>query len=359
MVRAMVLHAPRSLELREFDYPGVQADDALLRVEACGLCGTDHEQYSGHLFFGFPFIPGHESVGVIEAIGEEAGERWGVRAGDRVAVEVFQSCRRCAQCEAGNYRHCERHGVGDSYGFIPTDRHPGLWGGYAQYQYLSPDSMVLPVPAGLDPVLATLFNPLGAGIRWAATLPGTGAGDVVAVLGPGIRGLCSLVAAREAGAAFVMVTGNGARDRSRLSVAERFGADLVVDVAEEDPVVALQREAGTGADIVVDVTAKAPGAFEQALRLARPQGTVVVAGTRGETVPDLNVDLVVYKELRVLGALGVDVAAYRAALELLASGTYPFAEIERRTAGFDDVSDMLQDMAAGQFAPLHGVFVPG
>ena len=359
MVRAMVLHAPRSLELREFDYPRVQDDDALLRIEACGLCGTDHEQYSGHLFFGFAFIPGHESVGVIEAIGDDAAARWGVQAGDRIAVEVFQSCRACDQCTRGNYRHCARHGVGDSYGFIPTDRHPGLWGGYAQYQYLSPDSMVLPVPDGLDPVLATLFNPLGAGIRWGATVPGTAPGDVVAVLGPGIRGLCSLVAAREAGAAFVMVTGHGSRDRSRLSVARRFGADLVVDAAEEDPVAALKREAGGGADIVIDVTAKAPEAFEQALRLARSEGTIVVAGTRGGTVPDLNVDLVVYKELRVLGALGVDVAAYRAALQLLASGRYPFADIERRTAGFDDVSDMLQDMSSGAFTPLHGVFVPG
>jgi alcohol dehydrogenase len=156
-----------------------------------------------------------------------------------------------------------------------------------------------------------------------------------------------------------MVTGHGERDHDRLSVARQFGADLVVDAAREDPVTALQRVAGRGADVVVDVTAKAPDAFAQALRLARPGGTIVVAGTRGATVPDLNVDLVVYKELRVLGALGVDVAAYRAALELLASGTYPFAGLERRTAGFDDLSDLLQDMAAGRFAPLHGVFVPG
>jgi alcohol dehydrogenase len=206
-VSAMVLEAPRTLRRREFPRPDVGDDDALLRVEACGLCGTDHEQFSGHLFGGFAFIPGHESVGVIEEIGEGAEERWGVTTGDRVAVEVFQSCRTCERCATGDYRHCRHHGIGDSYGFVPADRSPGLWGGYAQYQYLSRDSMLLKVPDGLDPVTATLFNPMGAGVRWGATVPQTGPGDVVAVLGPGIRGLCSLVAARAAGAEFVMVTG--------------------------------------------------------------------------------------------------------------------------------------------------------
>jgi alcohol dehydrogenase len=357
-VQAMVLLAPRRLEQRELQRPRLGDDDAILRVEACGLCGTDHEQYSGLLFGGFPFVPGHESVGVIDAMGDEASARWGVRVGDRVAVEVFQSCRACDQCTRGNYRHCRQHGVGDTYGFIPVDRSPGLWGGYAQYQYLSPDSMVLPVPDQLDPVLSTLFNPLGAGIRWAATVPGTGPGDVVAVLGPGIRGLCSLVAAREAGAGYVMVTGCGSRDRSRLALAREFGADLVVDVESEDPAAALARAAGRGADVVVDVTAKAPTAVGQALRTARPEGTVVLAGTRGQKVPDLDVDLVVYKELRVVGALGVDVSSYRAALGLLAAGRYPFADIDRRTADFAGLAEMLEEMSTGTFTPLHGVFVP-
>jgi alcohol dehydrogenase len=218
--------------------------------------------------------------------------------------------------------------------------------------------MVLRVPDQLDPVLSTLFNPLGAGIRWAATIPDTRPGDVVAVLGPGIRGLCSLVAAREAGAGYVMVTGCGRRDRSRLALARQFGADLVVDVDSEDPAAALAREAGRGADVVVDVTAKAPAAVGQALRTARPEGTIVLAGTRGQKVSDLDVDLLVYKELRVVGALGVDVSSYRAALGLLAAGRHPFADIDRRTAGFGGLAEMLEDMSTGTFAPLHGVFVP-
>ena len=174
-------------------------------------------------------------------------------AGDRVAVEVFQSYR------AGEYRRCARHGLADMYGFISVDREPGLWGGYAEYQYLARDSMVLPVPDALDPIVATLFNPLGAGIRWATTVPGTSPGDVVAVLGPG------------------------------------FWPDMIV-----------------------------------------------------------------FKELRVLGALGVDVTAYRAALDLLASGRYPFASLPRRCVGLDDAEDLLATMAGERddIPPVHGVLTP-
>ena len=359
--RALVLTEPRRLEERAVELPTIGDDDGLLRVEACGLCGTDHEQFTGALPAAAPFVPGHESVGVVEAVGPAAAERWGVAVGDRVAVEVFQSCRRCPACEAGVYRRCERHGLGDMYGFVPVDRPPGLWGGYAERQYLAPDSMLVPVPPTLDPVVATLFNPVGAAIRWAVTLPGTQPGDVVAVLGPGVRGLAACAAAKEAGAGFVMVTGLGPRDAGRLALAADFGADLAIDVAADDPVAVLRTATGGLADVVLDVTAAAPAAFAQAIELARPGGTVVVAGTRGTPEPPgFWPDLIVYKELRLLGALGVDVTAYRAALELLASGRYPFAGLPRRVVGLDGVTELLRAMAGegDEAPPVHGVVAP-
>jgi alcohol dehydrogenase len=360
--RALVLEAPRGLAVRELPIPDIGDDDGLVRVAACGLCGTDHEQYTGELGGGFAFVPGHETVGVLEAIGPRAARRWGVGAGDRVAVEVFKSCRECAACLAGEYRRCERHGIGDMYGFIPVDRAPGLWGGYAEYQYLAPDSMVLLVPPELDPVVATLFNPLGAGIRWGATIPGTAPGAVVAVLGPGIRGLCTAVAAKEADAGFVMITGLGPRDANRLRIARDFGVDLAVDVSVADPLTALQQATGGLADVVVDVTAKAPAAFAQAVALARGAGTVVVAGTRGwgSGAPGFSPDVLVYKELHVIGALGVDATADRAALELLASGRYPFESLPRRCVGLDGAAELLASMGGegDDVPPVHGVLTP-
>jgi alcohol dehydrogenase len=358
---ALVLNRPRELEPRSLELPAVGADDGVLRIEACGLCGTDHEEYTGHLPAPYGFIPGHEVVGVVEEAGATALERWGVGVGDRVAVEVFMSCGTCDACLAGTYRRCRSHGLGDMYGFIDVEKGSGLWGGYASHLYLSPDALVLPIPDSLDPVVATLFNPLGAGIRWAVEVPNMEEGDVVVVLGPGIRGLSAVAAAKSAGAEFVMITGLGPRDAPRLAEAARFGADLAVDVATTDPIRTLKDATGGLADIVVDVTAKAPTAPGQALRLVRPGGTVVLAGTRGAgDVPGFDPDLIVYKEIRVQGALGVDAVNYQAAIDLLVSGRFPFEELARRTAGFDGIEQLVQTMAGetDDEPPVHGVFVP-
>jgi len=361
VARALVLESPRRLVERTLPLPSIGEDDGLLRVEACGLCGTDHELYTGTLPAGFAFVPGHESVGIVEAVGPRAAERWRVRVGDRVAVEVMQACGQCEKCLAGDYRLCRSHGLADMYGLIPVDKEPGLWGGYATHQYLAPDSMLLPVPSVLDPVVATLFNPLGAGIRWGVTVPGTGPGDVVAVLGPGVRGLSACAAAKEAGAGFVMVTGVSPHDDDRLALAKDFGADLAVDVGSTDPARAMRDATGGGADVVVDVTAKAPAALAQAIAIARAGGTIVLAGTRGSAeTPGFWPDLIVFKELRILGALGVDASAYRAALELLASGRYPFADLPRRCAQLDDADDLVRSMAgeSDEHPPVHGVVTP-
>ena len=357
----LVLTEPRSLSQRSFDLPDIGADDGLLRVEACGLCGTDHEQYTGHITNRHAFIPGHEVIGVVEELGDAAAERWGVSAGQRVAVEVFLSCRNCDQCRSGLYRRCERNGLATMVGFTDADTPPGLGGGYASHLYLRPDSMLMAVPDELDPVTATLFNPLGAGIRWAVEIPQTQPGDVVAILGPGVRGLCSAAAAKEAGAGFVMVTGLGERDAERLALAPAFGADLAVDVATNDPNRALRDAAGAKADVVIDVTAKAPAALAQAVQLARPGGTIVLAGTRGSPeTPGFDPDHIVYKELRIFGALGVDVTAYRQALDMLVSGRYPFADLPRQIAGFDDLEPLIQVLAGERpgIPPVHGVFAP-
>jgi alcohol dehydrogenase len=359
-IEALVLEKPRKLVLTAFQRPEI-GGGGLLRVLACGLCGTDHEQYSGVLPAPYPFIPGHEIVGTIEEIDPSAAERLGAGPGDLVALDIFQSCRACPACDSKDFRSCKKHGLLDTYGFVSTKKEPGLWGGYSQYVYLTPDAVVHKVPAGLDPVEATLFNPLGAGIRWATKLPCLREGETVAVLGPGIRGICAVAAVKEAGAGFVMVTGKGARDRDRLEWARRFGADLVVDVEREDPVASFKKATGGLANVVVDVTAKAPAVLAQAIALTAPGGRIVLAGTKGAAeAPGFVPDILIYKEITIIGALGVDSASYEEALALLAQKKYPFSEIPRESAGLEDAEALIQKMAGDQDQqpPLHAVIEP-
>lgn len=358
---ALVLEAPRRLVARRFPLPEIGDDDALLRVEACGLCGTDHELFTGDLPWPPGFVPGHETVGTIEAIGPVAARRWGVAAGDRVTVAPRPACRECEPCRRGELAACTGYTGKEAYGLTSAEKPPGLWGGYATHHYLGPRSVVHALPAGFDPVDAALFNPVGAGVCWGVEIPGTGPGDVVAVLGPGIRGIAAVTAAKAAGAAFVMVTGVGPRDLPRLELARELGADLAVDVSRQDPVTALEDAAGRLADVVVDVTAKAPVAFAQALALAGRGGRVVVAGVRGgEVTLTFSPDLIVQRGLRLTGASGVSTAAHEQALRLLIDGTFPASRIPRQAAGFSGVADLLLTMAGETDTPppLHAVFVP-
>ena len=108
--RAIVQTGPRRLELRELPVPDIDDDSGLLRIEACGICGSDAEQYAGILPAQWPLIPGHEPLGVIERIGDRAAKRWGVDVGDRVAVEVLIPCGHCRACLAGHYQVCRGRG---------------------------------------------------------------------------------------------------------------------------------------------------------------------------------------------------------------------------------------------------------
>lgn len=159
----------------------------------------------------------------------------------------------------------------------------------------------------------------------------------------------------------MLVTGAREQDHRRLELARDFGADLVVDVLEEDPRAALKRATGGLADVVVDVTANAPSAFPQGIGLARPRGRMVVAGTRGPeaTVP-ISPDRIVFKELTIVGAVGVDATNYERALAIIARGRYPFEAIDRQVADLDGASELLGVMSGeqGGARPTHGVVVP-
>src|SRR5262249_43854152 len=170
----------RQLEMRELPIPDIDDDSALLRVEACGICGSDVEQYTGTIPVRMPVVPGHEPLGVIEKIGERAAKRWRVDAGERVPRGAPIPCGYCRACIAGRYQLCRGRGGGlFGHGYVPLSQPPGIWGGYAEYMHPDPHSIVHKVRKAIPAGLAVMFNPLGAGFRWAVEIPKTGPGDTV------------------------------------------------------------------------------------------------------------------------------------------------------------------------------------
>jgi threonine dehydrogenase-like Zn-dependent dehydrogenase len=356
---AMVQTAVRRLEPRDLPVPEIDADSALLRIEACGICGSDTEQFEGVLRTPIPVIPGHEPLGVIEAIGDRAARRWGVDVGDRVAVETMLSCRFCAACLSGSYHLCRTRRI---YSYIPLDEPPGLWGAYAEYMYLHPNSIVHKVDRSLDPSLAVLFNPLGAGFRWAVEIPRTGPGDTVLILGPGQRGLASVLACREAGASQIIVTGLAA-DARKLELARAFGADAAIDVQNEDAKRRVRElTGGIGADVVVDVSSYATAPVADALDYVRPGGTVVLAGVKGfKPVPDFVSDKIVMKEIAIRGAIGVTSSGYTRAIRLIESGRYPLEKMHTHDFGLREAELAIRTLAReipGQES-IHSCLLPG
>ena len=359
--RAIVQEGPRRLVLRELPMPAIDDDSALLHIEACGICGSDVEQYTGTIPVPLPVVPGHEPLGVIAAIGDRAAKRWGVDVGDRVAVEAPIPCSHCRACLAGHYQLCRGRGAMFAHGYVRLSHPPGLWGGYADYMYLDPCSIVHRMRADVPASLAVMFNPLGAGFRWAVDIPGTGPGDTVLILGPGQRGLASVIAARVAGADTIIVTGL-TRDADKLALARDLGADHVIDAEREDVGRRVKEiTGGRGADVVIEVSSYATEPVAAALHYVASRGRVVLAGVKGfKPVPEFVSDWIVVKEVTVHGAFGVTAAAYDAAIRLIESGKLPLARMHTHDFPLVDAERAIQVLAGevpGE-SSIHSCLVP-
>ncbi len=347
--RAVVQTGPRSFEIHEFARPRVGPDDALLRMELCGICGSDIEQYDGRFdemgWTSGPTIPGHEPLGVIDEIGERAAKRWRVAPGDRVAVEPLIPCGECDFCRAGDRTKCSGWGRVYSYGLLGTDIGPGLLGGYAEHLYLHPNTMLHRVPASIPPDIAVLYNPLAAGIRWACTTPDLRLGDTIVVLGAGQRGLACVIAARAAGAGQIIVT-DLARAANKLELALELGADAAIAADEEDVVERVtELTGGRLADVVVDVTPVAIEPVLDAIAIVRNGGTIVLSGVKGGATAAIDTDVLVRRSITMRGVFTVDSRSYGHAVRMLERGGAPYARLRTATYSLERADEAILHLA--------------
>lgn len=275
LIKAAVKIGYEQTEIREFERPALRSDTGLLKVDATGVGGSDPELY--RMAKHTPAIMGHEIVGTVEEAGDIFAARWGLKPGDRIALHEYQPCHHCPRCMEGNHRLCPRTDIFGSgkpqrYGQMDCLDAPHLFGGYAEYAFLPSQILFHRLPDDMPAHLATLAVPLGNGWQWAVLEGGAGPGKTVVVFGPGQQGLGCVLAAREAGAARVILVGKGPRDRARLDLALRLGADDVIDADDgqvESRLMAMS--GGRGVDVVVDTTGDPEGAIAQmAVAIAAP-----------------------------------------------------------------------------------------
>jgi threonine dehydrogenase-like Zn-dependent dehydrogenase len=338
--RSVVLKAPYKVVVQEFDLPQIGLHEALLRVEMVSICGSDPGLYEGKDILGtrYPLIPGHEVVGHIAAIGQEAARIYGVREGDRITVEPYVLCKNCRYCLTGYYQLCTDL---TCYGMnISCADPPHLWGAYGEYMYIAPNSRVHRIEAGVPAEAACLSSVIGNGLRWISTKAQVQPGESVVIIGPGPQGLATVIAAREAGASPIIVTGL-ARDRMRLELAEEFGADYLVNVEEKEPVRAVAEiTGGEMADVVVVCTGS-PAALRVGLELLKPLGRYVIIGLDGGLETPLRTDTIVRKELKVLGGLG-QAWNVEAAVKLINSRRYPVEKMVTHVFPLEGVEEALR-----------------
>jgi threonine dehydrogenase-like Zn-dependent dehydrogenase len=272
--------------------PIVPDRGALIRIEACGVCGTDLHILAGHWPhpLPWPLTLGHELVGVIEEKGADLDADFmghALSVGDRVMLPPLMSCGECYYCL--HYPERANKCLNPTYygRYIPFDEAPHLWGGWAEMVYVDlqkrPATKVYRLPEGLSPMAGSLTEPLACCIRAlnrAVDVGGFRAGDTVVIQGSGPIGLLALVAAQEMGAGRVIVI--GAPAEPRLAICRAFGAAGVVSIDEhvtlEERVAAVAEiVGGFGADLVVECSGH-PSSGPEGIEMLRDGGTYVEMG---------------------------------------------------------------------------------
>ena len=294
-MKAVVLSAVNNLAIAEVEKPKPGVKECLVKVLACGICGTDRHIYHGEYPSAKPVILGHEFGGVIEEVGSNSK----FKVGQVVSVDPNIVCGICPDC------------VAERTAFCPdlTALGVNINGGLAEY-VLTPDSQIYPVKADLNPLHLAFIEPLACSIR-GLDLANLNGGEKVAVLGGGVIGLLVVQLAKLAGASeIVLIT----RQKFRRDVALKIGATRVIDPNSEDVNTAV-----TNMDVVFEC-AGAVETFKQAQNISRRGGSVIVLGlTASDVTLEVNPFNIVVNELRIQGSFLNPLTQGRAA-ELVESG---------------------------------------
>lgn len=304
---AAYLNGARNIELREEKIPEINDTQVLVNIKSIGICGSDIHYYEhgriGPFIATEPLILGHESAGVVVKVGNKVKH---IKEGTRVSLEPGVPCGRCENCKRGRYNLCP-----DIFFMASAPHEHGAFREYIAYDanfiYPIPDNISFDEGAMMEPLAAAIFA-----LRRADIKPGSS----IVILGAGPIGLLIIQLARASGAIKIIVSDV---NKTRLKLAEEFGATFVIDVSRTslpDKIASLTYD--HGADIVIE----AAGHIEThklCLEIAKRGGTIVFVGWTNESLIPLDVHKIGVKELDVRGMFRY-CNTYPEAISLVSSG---------------------------------------
>jgi len=270
-----------NVEIQDRPVPSPAEKEVLIKVKACGICGSDIKIYNGNHKVYPPVIMGHEFSGEIVEVGSEVRD---YEVGDRVVSEVHnQFCGVCPFCRSGNIQICPK-------------KRPAGWGvdgGFAEYVKM-PSFLLHRIPNNLSFEEAALTEPTAIAAQAVMIKGKAGIEDLVVVMGCGPVGIQAAQIAKVAGSKVVITGTDG--DEERLAVAKELGIDWVINSSKEDPIQIVNKVTdGYGADIVIECSGSISG-IQQAIELVRSQGKIVAVGITGRENIPISWDKAIFKD---------------------------------------------------------------
>lgn len=331
-MRAAVTRDWNDIRIEEVPVPALEPGEVLVRVGACGICGTDLKivagVYKGSWPPALPFIQGHEWAGTVAALGDGV---MGLQVGDRVAAENHKGCGMCANCRRGRYNLCE---VARSKGRAYKLYGHSAQGAFADYA-ARPAGLLHKLPDAVSFEEGTIVNQGALGlhaIRRCRIEPG----DTVAVIGPGLVGLITVQLAKAVGATRVIMAGRA----PRLELAKELGADDVVDISQTNTVEGIRAFThGNGADCAFEC-AGAPESVIASIHCVKRGGRVALVGLTGNKEVAFNTDRIALDEVDVFGVRSSP-NAYPELINLIAAGKVNVKKLVSRVYPLEQISDAL------------------
>ncbi len=327
-MKAAVMTATGQVSVQDRPLPTIGPDDVLVRVEYVGVCGSDmalfENGYIGESVVTGPMVLGHEASGTVIEVGSGVSD---LEPGTRVALEPGVPCLHCEFCKEGRYNLCP-----DVYFWASLPVTEGAFQEYVRH----PAGFCHPLPENVSLLEGALIEPLSVAFH-AVDRSGIGLGGRAVVLGAGCIGILTMLTLRAAGVRDVVMVD---LVDNRLDLARKLGAETINAAETPDVVGMLSERLGHGPDVVFE-TAGNRVTMDQAIRIAKPGGTVTFVGYTKDGRADLNVNLLIDKELTVTSVFRYR-NTYPKAIAAVSSGALVLDDVVSAVYGIDDIQQGLE-----------------